>query len=425
MNTGIADNGDFDRSINWLLEKPTGFSLDVPPLDSPEYTERYFNRWHPDWEYKGHIEWAPYTVTSYQLLLLLGVLVNKIAGIPHYSLIAAGLISRLLLLATILLLAKYLFGRGWPLWAAAITFIFLDSWYIAFLDYLLSGARRHPLFFLLLLTLARVARGGQGSDIALLSLALLLFSTAKTQLIFTPLVLLAAWVFTYGFGHSQTKRITLALLGVQLLASPLLLDNRFSARNHFNALFNGALLFDRSYFPAWLQPEMQECVGVLAWSRDPDCFARLETGIGMRQIGEVYKNNPLSLFKGFDYGLRSLNRIDLDKHYSLETKAVDTFQQAVVVNLWNRTKRLAAGFPVYLELGFIVALLFLHRRAAPHLSFLCLFLVGFIFSQVGVSILGEGKVRHWKAPPPRQCRSGCRGYPFAFPPVSHDSGNND
>ena len=95
---GYADNGDFLRSIAFVLEKPYGLAM-WSTADSVEYEIRFFHEWHDKWIY---LESGPTlhlsTLSTYKIYLLLQTVFCKIIllDIKYYSIIAGSLLTRLI-----------------------------------------------------------------------------------------------------------------------------------------------------------------------------------------------------------------------------------------------------------------------------------------------------------------------------------------
>ncbi|MBE0598082.1 MAG: hypothetical protein IH614_12505 [Desulfuromonadales bacterium] len=392
INTGVADNGDFRRSSGWLLEKPVGFSSEIPPLGSPERALRYHTLWHPYWEYRENVENWPTVVTSFHLFLGVGYLANQLAGLPHYSLIASGLVSRVLLFLILIGVGKVFFAKGWLVASPLFLFILNDSSYISYLNSLYQEHAAIILLPLLILSIGLALKNPGGGYFFFATVTAFLFAQSKVQYFMTPALLAAVLLLVHGCRKSRVKPLIALLLGVQLLALQAPLANEHSAHNSYNALFSGALFFDQRYYPPWLEAEMRGCVGVPSWSREPNCFDRFQGEVTWREVLDSYRHNPVSAIRGMDYGIRHLNRIDLNPPYSRQVREVVSLESLVLVNVWSRVKGFASGWLVYPGIVFPLVIAWRCRKKDPVITSVVLFLVAFTLSQVAVSVLGEGAV---------------------------------
>ena len=103
INTGIADNGDFSRSMQWFIEKPAAFETNWPS-DDGTWDRRFAKFWIDEWTPKpepalGGME----SRSSAQLLNMAGIAANAAArtvtGNTGYSLRIASIPARIVELA--------------------------------------------------------------------------------------------------------------------------------------------------------------------------------------------------------------------------------------------------------------------------------------------------------------------------------------
>lgn len=82
INIGIADNGDWYRSIWWFTPGPVGFDDLNISSGTPTYLERYYTYWLPYWHLDFRMPDATtineFTLTSNYLLWLPGILAGKL-----------------------------------------------------------------------------------------------------------------------------------------------------------------------------------------------------------------------------------------------------------------------------------------------------------------------------------------------------------
>src|SRR5690349_17367865 len=115
INTGIADNGDFSRSIQWFIEKPAAFPTNWPP-DDATWDRRFTKFWIDEWTLKPAAERTKMeSGSSARLLNMAGIAANAIAGNVDWfyamALTASGLLlplSRIAELRSFVLASQFL-----------------------------------------------------------------------------------------------------------------------------------------------------------------------------------------------------------------------------------------------------------------------------------------------------------------------------
>ena len=73
QNIGLADNGDFTRSMGWISSGPVGIEPNWPAAHTEDWSKRFFNFWIPYWKLESNIVRPR---TSAFLLWLPGVLLS-------------------------------------------------------------------------------------------------------------------------------------------------------------------------------------------------------------------------------------------------------------------------------------------------------------------------------------------------------------
>jgi hypothetical protein len=102
-NSGLADNGDFERSMGWISPGPIGIEPNLPAAGTEASSKRFLNYWIPSWKMEWNISASACPATSAILLWIPGAVLNyflyspKILYLPLLS-----LFPKLLLLGILL-----------------------------------------------------------------------------------------------------------------------------------------------------------------------------------------------------------------------------------------------------------------------------------------------------------------------------------
>ncbi len=106
LQTGLADNGDFTRVMTWFTSRPANMAENFPANDTPEYHQRFFNYFIPDWKLDFPLKGM---FSSAELLWLPGVLLNWLFySKAVLSMTMVGLVPRLLSLVILWLAFRWI-----------------------------------------------------------------------------------------------------------------------------------------------------------------------------------------------------------------------------------------------------------------------------------------------------------------------------
>jgi len=106
LHTGLANNGDFERVMTWFTSAPANMPENWPAVDTPEYHDRFFNYFIPDWKLDFPLEGM---FSSVELLWLPGVLLNWLfISKTVLSMTMVGLVPRLLSLVILWLTFRWI-----------------------------------------------------------------------------------------------------------------------------------------------------------------------------------------------------------------------------------------------------------------------------------------------------------------------------
>ena len=328
INTGIADNGDFSRSMQWFIEKPAAFPTNWP-ADDATWDRRFTKFWIDEWTLKPDADIAKMeSRSSAQLLNMAGIAANAIAGNHDYSLRIASIPARIAEFAAFAALAVLFFNATGSGLLTFVTLFFvsaiqLDVSYQAFFNSFYE--ERASLLYLTILVpataMAFKAAGGWRWKV-FFSVTLALFASSKAQFAPTPAILLIVHLLqTYisGAPGLMTRRglaATAALFLVpQIVALAVTSGYEFRNVNAYNAAFLGALTFSDDPgrhlvdFPA----DASRCVGVNAFAPGT-CFTELGSLVTHGKVIGIYLNDPPALGRAIGFAADAMHDIALDQY---------------------------------------------------------------------------------------------------------------
>ncbi|WP_242360403.1 hypothetical protein [Anaeromyxobacter sp. SG17] len=288
LGTGLADNGDFDRSTYFLLEKPVGFATNWPPYDTPERERRILGEWHDRWELAPD---APrvhpgMTASSYKPILAAQVALDGLVTRDReYSFVVGSLPLRALLVAGAVALVAAAAAEA-PVAGVVLALLLglaaLETSFVAFLNSAFEDQVAIVFLPLLALLTWRAARERSRWD-ALAALAVAaLVGAAKSAFFYLPLLAAPFLWDALSARTAATRALAVAaLLLAQAVAVVPPLVNRATTRlNAYQALYYGALLplSDAELAEVRVRgaPVVRDCIGVRAYVRPegPACLER-------------------------------------------------------------------------------------------------------------------------------------------------------
>jgi hypothetical protein len=276
MLIGYADNGDFDRSVGFAFEKPTGFHSAWERVEGAGTGDRFQSRWHDRWDLRESFEpiEGRFPRSTYKLYLLAQIeFAALMSGSPKsYSVMLGSILSRALVLIAIVGLFRQI-ARAVSR-AAAVAFLLLASAVIldaSFAGLLNSFYEEQMAIVLLPLwawsLLLFLQKPGTPTSIFVLALSAFL-GGAKTAYFYLPVLVLPLILFAR---VQRGSRLLLCILGVlaQWIAVQPLLTSQYPKTNAYHSMYFGAL---HDLPPARLAALEQEgerfdraCIGVPAF----------------------------------------------------------------------------------------------------------------------------------------------------------------
>jgi hypothetical protein len=406
INSGIADNGDFSRSIQWFIEKPAAFPANWP-ADDAEWDRRFTKFWIDEWSLKPDAEISRMeSRSSAQLLNMVGIAANAVAGNEDYSLRIASIPARIVELAAFAALAVLFYAAtGSPLLTFATLFfvsaILLDGSYKAFFNSFYE--ERASLLYLTILVpvtvMAFKAASGWGWK-AGFAVALALFASSKAQFAPTPAILLIVFLLqTYISGApGLMSRRGLAMAAVlflvpQAIALASTSGYEFRSVNAYNAAFLGALTFsdDPGRHLASFPPDAVRCVGVNAYAAGT-CFEELAPLVTHGKVIGIYLTDLAALGGAIGFAADAMNDIALDQYGKGHLDGVIT--PLIEPALWTGIKRLMPAGIWFYAMALTASGLLLPLSRITELRPLVLaaqFLCAIAVSQTVITVVGDGR----------------------------------
>jgi hypothetical protein len=406
INAGIADNGDFSRSMQWFIEKPAAFPTNWPS-DDATWDRRFTKFWIDEWTLKPAAEMPRMeSRSSAQLLNMAGIAANAIAGNADYSLRTASVPARIVELAAFAALAVLFFAAtGRPVLTLVTLFlvsaILLDVSYKAFFNSFYE--ERASLLYLTILVpataMAFKPSSGWGWKVVF-SVALALFASSKAQFAPTPAILLIVHLLQAYISSTPgliTRRglATAAVLFLvpQFIALAATSGYEFRSVNAYNAAFLGALTFsdDPGRHLGDFPPDAVRCVGVSAYAAGT-CFEELAPLVTHGKVIGIYLTDLPALGRAIGFAANAMHDIALAQYGKRHLDGLIT--PVIEPTLWTDIKRLMpAGIWFYVMALTASGLLLSLSRMAELRSFALAaqFLCAIAVSQTVITVVGDGR----------------------------------
>jgi hypothetical protein len=406
INTGIADNGDFSRSMQWFIEKPAASATNWPP-DDAAWDRRFTKFWIDEWTLKPDAEMAKMeSRSSAQLLNMAGIAANAIAGNADYSLRIASIPARIVELAAFAALAVLFFNATGSAVLTFVTLFFvsailLDVSYKAFFNSFYE--ERASLLYLTILVpvtaMAFKAAGGWGWKVVF-SVALALFASSKAQFAPTPAILLIVYLlqaYISGAPGLVTRRglaaIAALFLVPQIIALAVTSGYEFRNVNAYNAAFLGALTFsdDPGRHLGDFPPNATECVGVSAYAAGT-CFEELAPLVTHGKVIGIYLTDLPALGRAIGSAADAMHDIALPQYGKGHLDGLIT--PLIEPALWTGIKRLMPAGIWFYAMALTASGLLLPLSRIAELRPLVMaaqFLCAIAVSQTVITVVGDGR----------------------------------
>ena len=430
FHTGLADNGDFTRSIKFFSSGPVGIRPNFPPPGTPLWHDRFYEYWLPDWTLQRHNEKI---VTTAVLLWLPGVLASAVSGSSTVSLPWLSLVPRAILLAELWVLLRWAArqpaGRWLP-WTLGLPLVLLltttDN--AVYLNSFYQEAASQAFVLPVLFSLVGLKARPTGLRLALFVGSVALLTAAKSSTIYWPLLALPFGLYAWtGRDPARWHRRAAAILASGLAVACLLTvgarrltDYREANVNPYHSLFYGALMFSREPAEHLQRLGLADgvaCIGVSAYDERGKAYFNAHLArMSFLNTLSTLAHEPSILWRMGCFGLDAMQDISLEylgKYapddprrleqapwggiaVGSETRLWDAPHEATWVNLWSNLKFHA--FPTGAALAFTLAgfaAFGAYRLRAPgpggDLALAGLLAALATVADMAVAMLGEGR----------------------------------
>jgi hypothetical protein len=415
-NVGLADNGDYARSMAWISSGPIGIEPNWPTAGSTElWPRRFLDFWIPYWKLEWNISASTIPATSAIVLWFPGAAVNYIFYSPKILYLPIlSLFPKLLILGLLVLLFKwinlqtrhklfFLCGLGVPL-----TVLFTSTDYIVYLNTFYQETASFIFLFLFLSSIL-IFRWRPSVGYLILSLSLLLFlATSKASAVYWPFIgipfVFYVWSVRKKIKH-RTKLVAVLALIMAFTFVSQHITARGSIRNpSYHSLFYGVLTFSDSpgeHLHRLGFDGALPCVNTTSFSVIGNTFfAKYKEQMTYQNTLDVIYHEPMVLFRLFKYALDNMQKTNLPylgKYAFDDPRAVEKSSMGSLLNVWGLLK--LSFFPVGYSLAFVL-IIFLGWFAVglKQTSYSYdLAIVGLLstiacLTDIMVAILGDGKL---------------------------------
>jgi hypothetical protein len=414
-NVGLADNGDYARSMAWISSGPIGIEPNWPTVGTDHSPRRFLDYWIPFWNLEWNISASTIPATSAIILWLPGALLSyyfyspKILYLPLLS-----LFPKALLLGILLLLFKwigfqaryrlfFLFGLGVP-----ITFLITSTDYVAYFNSFYQETASFIFLFLFLASILALKRRPSFGYL-LLNLVLLLFlTTSKASNVYWPLIALP-FVFYIWPLSKKIKLRTKLIVGLALILTFTFVSQRITARGSvrnpsYHSLFYGVLTFSENpseHLHRLGFDGAMQCINTTSFSAIGNSyFAKYQKQMTYQNTLDVVYEEPAVLFRFFKYALDNMQNTNLaylGKYAFDDPRNMEMNPTVSLLNLWGLLK--LRFFPVGYTLAFVL-IVFLGwfiiglKRTGFYQELSIIGLISTIacLTDITVAILGDGKL---------------------------------
>jgi len=415
QNIGIADNGDYTRSMLWITTGPIGIEPNWPPAGTEDWSRRFNNYWIPFWKLEWNISRSTVLNTSAILLWFPGALLNyllyssKILYLPTLSLFPKLLlfVMILLLFAWVKIQVKYrlffLFGLAVP-----ITFIFTSPDYISYFNSFYQETASFVFIFLFLASIIILKHHPNFANL-LSAIAFLAFlTTSKASNIYWPLISIPLVIYLWSVNKKIKMRIkifiTFALIVILSFIS-YLITGRASVRNYpYHSLFYGVLTFSTNPLEhlriLGLNDDALRCINYSSFTAiGTDCFNEYQEEMKYTNTLKVICREPAVMFRFIKFSLDNMQILHpeyLGRYSFDDPRNIENSSSTSLLNLMGVIK--LRFFPKGYLLAFILIVyigwfLFNLKKSGFYRDLAIVGLLSTIACMVDmiVAILGDGK----------------------------------
>lgn len=419
---GLADNGDYTRSMAGISSGPLEIERNWPPPGTEDWSRRFFSYWIPFW--KLELSLARPTSSAYLLWLPSAWLNHFLYAKQVLYLPILSLLPKLILFAVLLLLFKWikqtspllLVSLGGPL-----TLLFTTTDYVAYLNSFYQETASLVFLALFLITLLFLKQR-LCLTYLLCNLAALLFLTmAKPANLYWPLLAIpcvcAACSFQKKFRLRTLIIANFALICLFTSAAGFVTEAGTIPANRYHRLFYGILAFTPQpavHLRALGIEDATPCINISAFtSIGKACLDQYQNQLSVPNTVSILYREPAIIIRMLTYALDNMQDISLeylgkyavdDPRSKTSPHITDGTEQrfwlataeTTPLNLWAALKFtfFPTGYSLaFVLIGFVLWFMLNLQRSGVYQA---LALVGLLFTlacaaDMTVAIFGDGK----------------------------------
>lgn len=411
LNIGLADNGDWGRTILWFSDRPQNFS-EFWPTDPLEYDRRFFKQWIPEWNVNFEFQ---KTFSSTLLIWFPGVFLNTLLFSKSTLFIPiVSVVPRIVIIFVLIYLLDFFDKNSkFPFLfyvICGVPFVLLIST-TDYLVYLNSFYQElGTLIYLLILFIVSLqiisTRNININKGSILFFLLCLIALSKTNNFYWPTLYLFAIFYVKDKIEIILPRIVILLVIPFIIISSLgsVLVTRLPSSisyTKYHAIFYGALTFSNKpqYHLTKLGYDQEAiyCIGQSGF-HNQSCYERYKNNTSFIGLMAIYIDEPAVFVKSLVFTASNMQNLSID--YLGKYKEGDQIEyRKLRLNLWSEIKKQL--FPrgtfllLFLVLIIFLLILFLKRWGNNTLDFSFSFMSTIYFTacllEMIIAIIGDGR----------------------------------
>lgn len=349
LNTGLADNGDFSRMVNWFSSKPDGFKENWPSPGSAEYELRFFNYWLPYWEFDLPRQGSIFSSTIF--LWIPGLLLNYfLFSNQQIYLPIVSIFPRILIIAFLWLILKWISKSNKNLLLTIsigipYVLIFSSSDYIAYFNSFYQETGSIIFFLLFIISFVYLIQHPNGYKplIVFVFSGFLLVTAKVSNLFWVPIISLILFIFAFFRKKILIYSIvTILFVVLSFVISYLSTANRdLRSINSYNSFYYGALSFTSSSEKILKELKLEnfaDCINVEKFTmKGGECFSRMGEKNSHFNTIRAILIDPSILFYQLNFGASNIQKLSLD--YLGKFSISDPIDRRFVrLNFWSSIK---------------------------------------------------------------------------------------
>lgn len=419
---GLADNGDFVRSIEGITSGPIGIEPNWPAPNSEDWSKRFVNYWIPFWK----LELSVIRPTSSAFILWLpGILLNKfLYSSSVLYLPVLSLFPKFILFAVIMFLFNWTENYSkykkvlLVSFVAPITIILTTTDYIAHLNSFYQDSATLVFYFLIFVSILLLRQHLSFRYLVCSLIAILFLAMDRPAYIYWPL--LSIPFVLYAWSYKKNIRLhTMIIAGFSLIilftfASAFVTKTKYIEENAnaFNSYFNGVLTFTEDSSAHLRDIGMEDaikCVNTPAYSSDglSECFLKYKNQMSFKNTVRVIIIEPVVMLKMLKYVFDNMQDVSVNYlgKYSFgnplsKTSPRNGYYDTDMgpLNLWAKMKYnlFPRGYSLFFTLSsfaiwFIFVLRLKLNDVCQDFAFLGLLSTFACVTDMTVAILGDGR----------------------------------